>query len=1479
MTHDPKAVLKYYPPPWAASPQHDGICLEEIRGGVSIRKIELKGPRDHFIIGREPEKADIAVLHPSVSRQHAVIQFAEDGKMLLYDLKSTHGTKRNGRPIPAEKFEALRVGDQLQVGQATRVFVLNGPDDLLPEEKNIQECKEARRKEVEQMKAAQKEEAGRKDKAQGGSSASSSKSEKATAAEGGAADGGEADEYIDERTGLLDTAKLRERRGASLSVKQEEALSKIEELQRKLEGIQREAAKLDSDTTAAFNAGHSDRLEGLAKREEKLQDDIFQKSDALLVTLGLGGASHGWTRLSKKQLEFYDTTLTGEDDSFFDRSGEKTLMEEELAARKRKDAVTVDNEQSLSVKVDELLAEADEVRGQIERMESDAKAKEAESADAEDPLDAFMCLNGSAMTNTEVRKLRARLKAIEEDLANAERRLQKLQKGQQKQAGGKRGEGGVKTKTEEGVGVKKEKGLVGMDRAQQLIQAARNRAAAKLSAGGGEGVSASPVVVDVDMEDAVPSSSSASSSSLPSTGGIKKEPTTEASKGGISVSFLPSAKMGVAVPTKKEEEEEAVGKRKSPMPPPKVPSSKKAPKASVFDLEDSSSSSDEDEEEEGTYRSQGPNPKRQRQEAQTGEEHRVQSGRPGGRGGGRDADLLMSGEGEEEDITGGEGLTGGSAHTGLPGLPSGSHWLDEGKSGIQLRPGTGAKGSKEEEEGERGEGEEAEQEREESGEEEEEGGERGEEEKEEEEEGEPGEGEGKESKEESEEEEEERGGDEEEEVGDDVEANGGGRVEEEVQVQEEEAGQERPRDLPPSERRGRKRGRHSVEEKGSPKRAVIRVLPGAPLPQPLLVFRIGPLRRWSGLESFPDLHNLVAELPAPYRDSYEYLKTKILKASGEKEEKRLLDAFHSLATLSSSQHADAEQFGNAVETACQRMATLSLREERVCVYKGTGDPDDDANWKVVRQQVPLLDPLGRRDGQLASLLLLNGISDPEVRAQVRNALPAHMPFYGDDKALEKFRTFAKPSCFLPVTPVRSPYPQSQPGVSVAGKPPSRPANPQSGRAVPPQPNCTHPGHKAEHCLKQHFCPSCFRWGHKPGDCELAKDIDALLRAYGYPPRNSQGRSGGRSSRQKGATLTGATDFDTEDSDNASDSNPAAAAAGRMKSASSSDSPRPSFSFDGLGCMLDVGASSTTCTRGWLVKKKKEVGLKWTEEPLPNPVSVRSACTKKVWMRKRASIPCFLDGKPAVLKPSIMETEAVTLPLVGNERLIEMGATFDYQTGHLHLPSTVLKFLCADNDLFLLPLEIDRTGPPQSECAPSSQPVSSEAAQVEPASSVFCSDSVSASFSSSSRLPTEPRLDVLANGRLPLRLKKARRNRRQPKPREASPSCQHSEQAESPTSSSAPTPRPLPPASDPGRLSVKATVDELIRSHHEWLGHPGIETTWRSLRVGLRDIPSLKGGISRNAVRRALLLCIQGGTCGRVKPRHAGDGSRGSLEVT
>uniref|UniRef100_A0A0G4FZJ4 Uncharacterized protein n=1 Tax=Chromera velia CCMP2878 TaxID=1169474 RepID=A0A0G4FZJ4_9ALVE len=192
-----------------------------------------------------------------------------------------------------------------------------------------------------------------------------------------------------------------------------------------------------------------------------------------------------------------------------------------------------------------------------------------------------------------------------------------------------------------------------------------------------------------------------------------------------------------------------------------------------------------------------------------------------------------------------------------------------------------------------------------------------------------------------------------------------------------------------------------------------------------------------------------------------------------------------------------------------------------------------------------------------------------------------MPFYGDDGALEKFRTFARPSCFSPAPPTKACPSETQQGVHVTGKPPPRPASSTSGQQrfpnvgghpLPPRPHCSHPGHKAEHCLKQHFCPSCVRWGHKPGDCELAKDIFALLRAYGYPTCDTQGRPYGRS-RQRGGALAGTNNSkDEESGDDTSDSNPAAAAAGHMTSANVSSSSPPPFSFDGLGSLLDVGAS-------------------------------------------------------------------------------------------------------------------------------------------------------------------------------------------------------------------------------------------------------------------------------------------------------------------
>jgi smad nuclear-interacting protein 1 len=87
--------------------------------------------------------ADVLLEHPSISRQHAVIQFRliniEDPKTLkksklvkpyLMDLESANGTLLNGTKVPTTRYIELKNKDVLKFGFSTREFVLlNGVID------------------------------------------------------------------------------------------------------------------------------------------------------------------------------------------------------------------------------------------------------------------------------------------------------------------------------------------------------------------------------------------------------------------------------------------------------------------------------------------------------------------------------------------------------------------------------------------------------------------------------------------------------------------------------------------------------------------------------------------------------------------------------------------------------------------------------------------------------------------------------------------------------------------------------------------------------------------------------------------------------------------------------------------------------------------------------------------------------------------------------------------------------------------------------------------------------------------------------------------------------------------------------------------------------------------------------------------------------------------------------------------------------
>ena len=91
-----------------------------------------------YLFGRDHGVADIPVDHPSLSKQHAVLQYRslptrslEIGKPdklqckpYLMDLESTNGTFINGVRIDSARYYELRRGDVVSLGASTREYVL-----------------------------------------------------------------------------------------------------------------------------------------------------------------------------------------------------------------------------------------------------------------------------------------------------------------------------------------------------------------------------------------------------------------------------------------------------------------------------------------------------------------------------------------------------------------------------------------------------------------------------------------------------------------------------------------------------------------------------------------------------------------------------------------------------------------------------------------------------------------------------------------------------------------------------------------------------------------------------------------------------------------------------------------------------------------------------------------------------------------------------------------------------------------------------------------------------------------------------------------------------------------------------------------------------------------------------------------------------------------------------------------------------------
>ncbi|TVY32426.1 FHA domain-containing protein [Lachnellula subtilissima] len=129
-------ALKYHEPPEARKPPAKDVWkLFVFKGSEIVETIELS-LRSCWLVGREVAVVDMPAEHPSISKQHAVIQFRyiekknEFGDKLgrvrpyLIDLESANGTSLNKDEVPHSRYLELRDKDMIQFGHSTREYVL-----------------------------------------------------------------------------------------------------------------------------------------------------------------------------------------------------------------------------------------------------------------------------------------------------------------------------------------------------------------------------------------------------------------------------------------------------------------------------------------------------------------------------------------------------------------------------------------------------------------------------------------------------------------------------------------------------------------------------------------------------------------------------------------------------------------------------------------------------------------------------------------------------------------------------------------------------------------------------------------------------------------------------------------------------------------------------------------------------------------------------------------------------------------------------------------------------------------------------------------------------------------------------------------------------------------------------------------------------------------------------------------------------------
>ncbi|KAF8012762.1 hypothetical protein BT93_I0804 [Corymbia citriodora subsp. variegata] len=385
-------AVPYTIPPWSEPPRHQ-FFLEVLKDGAIIDQLNVH-EKGAYMFGRV-DLCDFVLEHPTVSRFHAVLQFNGEGDAYIFDTGSTHGTFVNKNQVKKKVYVDLHVGDVIRFGQSSRLYIIQGPSDLMPPEADVKVIRDAKMQEAMQDREASLQRA----------------REEAYLADG--ISWGMGEDAVEEEEDDTEEVTWQTYKG-QLTEKQEKTREKVLKRTQKIAHMKKEIDAIRAKDIAQGGLTQGQQTQ-IARNEQRITQ-ILEELESLEETLNdsiresLGAHTGKLSRGRNKGTTEDEEDYLSDDDEYYDRSKKKASFPK--------------TGQSQAVETaDTLLDKRDTLRKQIEEKNelllNEKKKIESDSAsetDAGDALDAYMSGLSSQLILDKTTQLEKEMSSLQSEL-------------------------------------------------------------------------------------------------------------------------------------------------------------------------------------------------------------------------------------------------------------------------------------------------------------------------------------------------------------------------------------------------------------------------------------------------------------------------------------------------------------------------------------------------------------------------------------------------------------------------------------------------------------------------------------------------------------------------------------------------------------------------------------------------------------------------------------------------------------------------------------------------------------------------------------------------------------------------------------------------------------------------------------------------------------------------------------------------------